>query len=322
MFFLIAGFILFAGFLFNEFFLLKRFRRKEANREHSLAEDVRILEKRGEDINNEVKKWENILSERFSFYDITRKITPYLDKEELARAFIGEMKYLNGVESVEFYGSSRRKGWLTFKLKSFEQDYICIKTTSHEVIECLPYFIKLFILCLERIDLYRKLQELSIHDSLTGIYNRRYFMQRFAEEFQRAKQFNLNLAFLMIDIDNFKKINDTYGHLVGDVVLREVAVVIKESTREIDFLARFGGEEFSAVLLETGKDEAVGAGKRINERVIQKKIHAFDEILSVSVSIGVACFPQNALYPDVLLEVADKAMYQAKLSGRNRVCFF
>ncbi|MFA7677247.1 MAG: diguanylate cyclase, partial [Candidatus Omnitrophota bacterium] len=283
MFFLITGLVLFAGFLLNEFFLLEAFRRKEKGKELTLAERVRILEKRGVDINAEVKKWENILSERFSFYDITRKITPYLDKEELARVFMGEMKYLNGIESVEFCSLSRRKGWLTFKLKAFREDYISVKVSSQEVVEYLPYFIKLFILCLERIDLYRKLQELSIHDSLTGIYNRRYFMHRFTEEFQRAKRFSLNLAFLMIDIDNFKKVNDTYGHLVGDVVLREVAAVIKESTREIDFLARFGGEEFSAVLLETGRDEAIGAGKRINERVIQKKIHAFDEVLNVSV---------------------------------------
>jgi diguanylate cyclase (GGDEF)-like protein len=126
----------------------------------------------------------------------------------------------------------------------------------------------------------------------------------------------------MIDIDHFKEINDIYGHLVGDAVLREMARIIRENIREIDFPARFGGEEFAVILPETDKASAIMAAERISSRVSRERIKVFDEVLNVNISVGVATFPQNTLYSDVLIEVADKALYKAKLSGRNRVCWF
>jgi diguanylate cyclase (GGDEF)-like protein len=197
-----------------------------------------------------------------------------------------------------------------------------VKTKSKAVIGYIPYFVNLLRLCLERIKLYGRLQEISIHDSLTKVYNRRYFTQRFSEEFSRANTFGLNLAFLMADIDNFKRINDTYGHLVGDAVLREVARLIQESTRGIDFVARFGGEEFAVILPETDKAGAIMVGERIRSRISMENIVVFDETLVINVSVGVAAFPQNTLYPDVLIETADKALYKAKTSGKNRVAWF
>jgi diguanylate cyclase (GGDEF)-like protein len=174
----------------------------------------------------------------------------------------------------------------------------------------------------EKINLYEKLQQLAIYDFLTEVYNRRYFDLRFGEEFERAKNFNLNMSFLMIDVDDFKKINDTYGHLVGDAVLKETAALIKESVREIDFLARVGGEEFAAVLLDTDKGGAIVVGDRICVKIAGKLIKAFDEKLRVTVSVGIASFPQNTLYSDMLMETADKALYKAKREGKNRVGYF
>ena len=147
-------------------------------------------------------------------------------------------------------------------------------------------------------------------------------MNQYQQEFERAKRAKFDLSLLLIDIDNFKKINDTYGHLVGDVVLCEVARLIDESMREIDFLSRFGGEEFAVILPETDKAGAIMVADRICSKVSRGQIKAFDEILSVTLSIGVASFPQNTLHSDLMIEISDKALYKAKLSGRNRVCWF
>jgi diguanylate cyclase (GGDEF)-like protein len=147
-------------------------------------------------------------------------------------------------------------------------------------------------------------------------------MLRYMEEFERAKKFGLKFSFLMIDIDNFKKINDTYGHLVGDAILREIAKMIRASIRQIDFIARFGGEEFSVVLTDTDKTGAIMVAERINSRISRHPVKVFDELLSVNISIGVAAFPENAIHSDVLIEIADKALYKAKISGRNRASWF
>ena len=286
----------------------------------NLYSDLKKVQKA---LKEKVNRLEGSLSERFLLYDLTRKISPVLDKKELFSAFAEEIKHLGKVDMIRFSNSSdSNKEVLRFELGKGRREILEVSTKSKNVTEYMPYFVKLLRLCLERIKLYDELQELSILDSLTKIYNRRHFMFRYKAEFERAVKFKLNMAFLMIDIDHFKKTNDTYGHLVGDAVLREVARVIRENLREIDFLARFGGEEFSVILPETDKASAIMAAERISAKVFRESIRVFDETLSVNISVGVATFPQNALHPDVLVEVADKALYKAKLSGRNRVCWF
>ena len=109
---------------------------------------------------------------------------------------------------------------------------------------------------------------------------------------------------------------------IGDVVLREVAKMLIENVREIDFVARYGGEEFALILTETSKDAAIMVAKRIVERVANAKIKAFDENVQITVSIGLASFPENTAKSDMLIEIADKALYQAKSSGRNTVSWF
>lgn len=109
---------------------------------------------------------------------------------------------------------------------------------------------------------------------------------------------------------------------MGDVALRDVARLIKESVREIDCVARFGGEEFAVILLDTDKNGAIMVAERICSKIRNKKIKAFDERLMVTVSVGIASFPQNTIYSDVLMEVADKALYKAKVSGRNKTSWF
>jgi diguanylate cyclase (GGDEF)-like protein len=269
-------------------------------------------------VNERFGQLEEIVRDSFFMYELAGKISPILDREELLRVFKEEINTLEAIKEVEFF-REKQAGYLNFRLETHPPSFVGIKSESKRIKENLNTIVKEINLCLERIDLYEKLESLSIHDSLTGIHNRRYFVTRFFEEFERAKKFDLNLSLLMVDIDHFKKVNDTYGHLVGDVVLKEVSVALKSNLRQIDFIARYGGEEFIIILHETDKKEAIFVGERLKDKVASTQIKAFDEVLNVTVSIGVASFPENSPQPDVLMELADKALYKAKQKGRNRV---
>ncbi len=311
-----------AVLLIEAIVFLFRFYKTCVKKNLELSLENRRLENKELEIKNEVERLERVLSGRFLFYDLTCRLAPLLDKNELFTKFLQEIHYLGPIEEAKVSSSGLPDEYRRFELGHSIKEAVYIKTSSGEVVENLPYFVKILKLCLERIRLYDKLQQLSIYDSLTKIYNRRHFMERFQEEFERAKKFNHDLSFLMIDIDHFKKINDSYGHLVGDAVLQEVARLIKANIRGIDLAARFGGEEFSVVLPETDKAGAIMLAERINREVSRRALAAFDEKISVSISIGLASFPQNSIHPDVLLETADKALYKAKVSGRNRVSWF
>jgi diguanylate cyclase (GGDEF)-like protein len=179
-----------------------------------------------------------------------------------------------------------------------------------------------FAIVLERIRLYELVQELAITDGLTGVFVRRYFLQRLEEEAERARHFNGKLAFLMIDIDHFKKCNDKFGHLVGDVVLREAAGIMKNSLREIDIIGRYGGEEFCIVLPDTSKEGAFIVAERLRKAMEASSITAYDEHINVRISIGLAVFPDDADEISQLIDKADKMLYRAKESGRNRVIIY
>jgi diguanylate cyclase (GGDEF)-like protein/PAS domain S-box-containing protein len=166
-----------------------------------------------------------------------------------------------------------------------------------------------------------ELEKLALTDFLTNLYNRRYFMQRGAEEFKRANRNGHPLALLMLDIDEFKKVNDTFGHEAGDLALQQVAAVMKSSLREIDLLGRLGGEEFAVLLSETSFDEAVAMAERIRQTIanISFLIPGGAKIGPITVSIGVAVTIDGMSGLDDLLRNADAALYYAKNNGRNRV---
>lgn len=163
--------------------------------------------------------------------------------------------------------------------------------------------------------IYREQEETSLTDELTRLPNRRYLGQRFLQERQRARRAHRPLGVLMLDIDHFKTINDTYGHLVGDAVLAELAAIIRRSTREADVAARYGGEEFAVIVHETPLDGAMRLAGRIRAAVE----HAtFPNHLRLTVSLGVACTSDAARFDD-LFQAADAALYEAKNRGRNQV---
>ncbi len=165
------------------------------------------------------------------------------------------------------------------------------------------------------------LKELAIHDSLTALYNRREFARWLKEEVERSRRFNRPFALLMIDIDHFKRINDLYGHLTGDEVLRVVASLISGEVRSVDTVARYGGEEFVILLPETSEAGSLVTAERICSVIADHSITVDQkESISLTISIGVAVFPEDATSEDELVAAADQALYTAKRTGRNRVC--
>ncbi|MBX6422802.1 GGDEF domain-containing protein [Thermosulfurimonas sp. F29] len=166
-----------------------------------------------------------------------------------------------------------------------------------------------------------RLRLLSILDGLTELYNHRYFQERLREEFERARRYRRSISLIMLDIDHFKKINDTYGHLAGDFILRGLSRLIRENIRKSDIPARYGGEEFAIILPETDLRGASVLGERLREKVAQEPFYFEEHAIRVTISVGVAsCFPSmNGTDPRKLLETADKALYYSKTHGRNRL---
>ncbi len=173
---------------------------------------------------------------------------------------------------------------------------------------------------LENAWLYRQIDRISVTDGLTGLANIRHFREQAQREHSRARRHNDPYSALMMDIDHFKKINDVYGHPVGDTVLREMAAIFREAVRLTDFPARYGGEEFIAFLPRTRLPEAAIVGERIRQAVERKVFAAPSLMIRCTVSIGIASFlPGTEGTEKTVIERADQALYAAKHGGRNRV---
>jgi diguanylate cyclase (GGDEF)-like protein len=178
---------------------------------------------------------------------------------------------------------------------------------------------------LELLQANRKLEELATTDPLTGIANRRKMTEQIAQELERARRFHHPLSLLMIDIDHFKRINDTYGHDVGDQAIIRTATMLTSQLRAVDLAARFGGEEFVLLMPETHIAVAVHAAERLRERAAQLVVRAESGLeVGLTISIGVAAADPHGTpdSPSSLLVRADKALYRAKKEGRNRVVRF
>ncbi len=166
----------------------------------------------------------------------------------------------------------------------------------------------------------RRLSELSMTDPLTGLYNRRYLMERFHEEIERAKRYQYPISCLMVDIDDFKLINDSFGHLKGDQLLQQLAIMMKNTNRVVDILSRYGGEEFIMILPQTNLGGAETVGERYRQLVQNTQILQNDPQVKVTVSLGAAAFSTaNIGSKEDLLRMADEALFEAKRLGKNRV---
>jgi diguanylate cyclase (GGDEF)-like protein len=173
---------------------------------------------------------------------------------------------------------------------------------------------------IENVDLHELVQLQAVTDELTGLFNHRRFQEVIEAEVERAARFDQPLGLLMLDIDDFKLINDTYGHQQGDVVLREVARVLRENARQVDEPARYGGEEMAVALPQTDLEGTYLLAERVRESIAALRIDRLDGNghLQVTASFGVAAFPESARDKDPLIAAADAALYGAKRAGKNR----
>jgi len=167
--------------------------------------------------------------------------------------------------------------------------------------------------------LYQRMERLATTDGLTGLNNHRHFQEQLTKECERSKRYGRTFSLLLMDIDHFKKFNDTYGHPVGDLVLREISGCIRQSIRQSDFPARYGGEEFVVILPENDEQGAGVTSERIRQTVEAHLVKTAGKELRVTVSVGYAAFPRHAEEKSKLIDCADKALYYSKESGRNRV---
>jgi diguanylate cyclase (GGDEF)-like protein len=166
----------------------------------------------------------------------------------------------------------------------------------------------------------QRAEALSVTDDLTQLYNSRYLSQVLRRETKRASRSGRPLSLLFIDLDGFKSINDTHGHLYGSRALVEAASVIRASARETDMVARFGGDEFALILPDTGSDGAVAVGERIRDRIAAYSFLEGDDLnIQLTVSVGVATLPDVAASADGLIQAADEAMYWVKEHGKNGI---
>jgi diguanylate cyclase (GGDEF)-like protein len=221
------------------------------------------------------------------------------------------------------------------------ENYLCVPLVAHGealgvvYVECcssgiaamvdanlraLQQMIELASIRIAGLNLSTILEHQSIRDSLTNVFNRRFMEIALDRELRRAIRHQKPLAVLMLDIDHFKQLNDTYGHEAGDVVLREVATVMRQAVRSEDTICRYGGEEFVAILPELAIDDALTRAESIRHLVSELRLyHRGEALREITISVGIAVYPQNGKSPDQLLSLADRALYEAKHLGRNRV---
>jgi diguanylate cyclase (GGDEF)-like protein len=212
------------------------------------------------------------------------------------------------------------------KIKGLDQgasDYITKPFDQEELIARVKVHLKIKKLQDELKRSNELLLELSNTDHLTGLFNRRYMMEALDKEVQRSTRKGGTLSLIMLDIDHFKQVNDTFGHLQGDVVLQKVALQLQKELRSYDCAARYGGEEFVAILPDSSLKEAVFVADRIRLAVQGSRFSGPLSKLALTVSLGVACFSkEHCSTVDAFIKLADDALYRAKDNGRNRVEFY
>lgn len=172
----------------------------------------------------------------------------------------------------------------------------------------------------EMFELKIKLEKQAVYDALTGLHNRGHFDEKLQDEFNHALRYGTHISLLMLDIDFFKNINDTYGHQAGDKVLKSVARIILDSVRSVDYAARYGGEEFTVILPETEQASAIALAERIRLAIEQKEFRISENVtIHLTISIGVGNNSERIISPELVIQSADGALYNAKKNGRNQV---
>jgi diguanylate cyclase (GGDEF)-like protein len=196
------------------------------------------------------------------------------------------------------------------------------RTFPEERVELLSILGSFASMSIDNARLHQRTVELACTDGLTGLFNHRHFKRLFQEEINRSIRYDKPLSLILFDVDNFKKFNDTYGHPAGDVVLQQMARMLRQLLRACDTLCRYGGEEFVALLPETSFCEAVNVAERIRHLVETESPLFLDHLAAgqgITVSVGVATFPEDGEGLTELLKAVDELMYAAKRKGKNQI---
>ncbi len=259
-----------------------------------------------------VKNWEVLEKESIDIIECTT----------LTSAASEEPRFINKLKP-----DSKIKSWISAPLvhegKSF--GLLCVAAVNRNRFDPFHFEI-LYIVAglgakvIENAQLSARLQQLATIDGLTGIFNHRTFQERLEDQFNLAQRYDKPLSLIMMDIDHFKKFNDTHGHPIGDEVLKVVSSTLQKTLRDVDIVCRYGGEEFSVILPESNMESAIQVADRLREAIEQQVVIAGELELKVTISLGVSEYPFGGQSRrEVLIEQADRMLYVAKLSGRNRV---
>jgi diguanylate cyclase (GGDEF)-like protein len=227
-------------------------------------------------------------------------------------ASIGGMSFIKSVAYMPFYAEKKLLG--VALISGIREDIF-----TERQIDSLRVLANQIAITMEKVHLYEEVQAMSVNDGLTGLTVHRHFQEKLELELKRTSRYGGNLSVVMADIDFFKKINDTYGHLAGDFILKTIALIFKNHTAPTDIVARYGGEEFIIVYPETEKDMAHMKAVKIRKDIESYKFMFNNQQIKVTMSMGVAGYPVDGTTRRSLIEKADQALYKAKEEGRNRV---
>ncbi len=265
--------------------------------------------------------------------DSQKKITPYDPPADQCTLSISEQISPSEFSSIKLapvfnknpLSPSFQSEWKIFPLSIRGKPLGFLAITTHipivldEQRELIQMFANEVTIAIENARLFEEIKDMAIKDGLTGVFNRRHFYDLAKIEFARAKRYHAPLSILMLDIDHFKAVNDQYGHPFGDTVLKQVAQLCQDSTREMDIFGRYGGEEFVFALPETNLIEAVNMAERIRKTIFEYNFRCNTNQVNLSVSIGIATLETGITTFEELLQSSDEALYLAKQNGRNQV---
>lgn len=268
----------------------------------------------------------NLIGQALNFSDISAQVINFLDMLAFWLMVI-IVTYLIG---RRYYGYLQNEKQVQKKIianaksqKIAQQELLTLQQQGHELLECKVQerTLELNIALQELESVNKELQEKNTLDELSGLYNRRFYDQKILAEFRRSRRNLTPLSIVLVDIDHFKKVNDSYGHLLGDKCIVEISNTIKVLlNRSSDVGCRYGGEEFCLILPETNNEGAITIAQELCKRVSQQPIVNTEFTIKLTISCGVSTYQQEeSVTPEILFDNADKALYKAKQSGRNQV---
>lgn len=300
-------------------------REKEENLKNlkKTAEDVKDYEKKNEIIYSLVNIL-RVITDIEHLKSINKYIDEYLECETSLYFMLDETPVLIYGKNIDFQDKKNFQRFSTLEIGDKKQKMfiLVIHSNDKHKLEEAKELIDEVSSSLKKVFLFEMTENMSQRDGLTGLFRRGVFTEKLNEELIKARNFKHTLGLMMVDIDHFKYINDTYGHQTGDEVLKEVARIIKENVYETDFVARYGGEEFAIIMPRAQIEGSTRKANYIKESVASHRIRAGLVDIKVTISAGIAYYPYDALNGEELIKNADKALYFSKENGRNRITLY